>query len=84
VVTITMVPFALTAIAVICLLVDSALDTRAGHQFERIRLNAQTRQAEAPMGRPDVGRPCGENLWWGGDGDYRGENDGRCAVRAAA
>ena len=80
VITVAMIPFALIAIAVICFVVDSALDSRAGRQFARIQLNEGTRDVEALMGRPDVSRPCGGNLWWGGDGDYRGKNDGRCVT----
>jgi|GEM_PF-5667773 len=30
------------------------------------------------MGEPDTTRPCGKNLWWGGDGNYFGHNDGTC------
>lgn len=32
------------------------------------------------MGRPDVVRTCGKNLWWGDDSQYRGLNDGRCVT----
>lgn len=80
VITIAMLPFALIAIAGVCFVVDSALDSRAGHRFARIQPNETVRDVEASMGRPDVSRPCGANLWWGGDGDYRGKNDGRCVT----
>jgi hypothetical protein len=26
-----------------------------------------------------LGEACGQNLWWGYDGDYMGKSDGRCA-----
>jgi hypothetical protein len=80
VVTIAVLPFALVAIAVTFFVVDSALDSRTGKQFARIQMNEAKQDVEAVMGRPDVSRPCGQNLWWGGDGDYRGKNDGRCVT----
>ena len=32
------------------------------------------------LGKPDVTRPCGKNLSWGGDGDYLGRNDRVCVT----
>jgi len=75
---VAMAPFALAVIGAVGLAVDYILDTRAGRQFGRIQLNAKAGDVEALMGRPDVSRPCGQYLWWGGDRDYRGKNDGRC------
>ncbi len=77
---IAMAPFALVVIGAISLIVDHMLDARAGRLFGRIQLNARSRDVESMMGRPDVSRPCGQSLWWGGDGDYRGKNDGRCVT----
>jgi hypothetical protein len=78
VMSIAMVPFALIAVAAICFFVDSALDARAGHQFERVQMNAKAQDVEAMMGRPDITRPCGKYIWWGSE--YRGEIDGRCVT----
>lgn len=78
--TIATIPVVLMALAALWFAVDSARDARAGHQFDRLRLDQGRPQVEALMGTPDVSRPCGESLWWGGDGDYRGRNDGRCVT----
>ena len=80
IVTIAMIAIALIAIAAACFFVDQALDARARRQFEAVQMNAKAQDVEAAMGRPDRSRPCGENPWWGGDGDYRGKNDGRCVT----
>ncbi|BBL71565.1 hypothetical protein [Methylogaea oryzae] len=56
------------------------LDSRAGKEFAEVKMGASTQDVIALLGKPDVVRPCGENLWWGGDGDYRGKNDGRCVT----
>lgn len=56
------------------------LDNRAGKAFAEVKMGASTQDVVALLGKPDVVRPCGENLWWGGDGDYRGKNDGRCVT----
>lgn len=48
--------------------------------FESIAENAPRAAVIASLGVPDVVRPCGGNLWWGGDGQYRGANDGRCVT----
>jgi hypothetical protein len=32
------------------------------------------------MGKPDQIYPCGDSIWWGGDGAYLGKNDGRCVT----
>jgi hypothetical protein len=56
------------------------LDARAGRAFERIQPDDSEAAVVALLGEPDVERPCGDNLWWGGDYDYRGRNDGRCVT----
>jgi len=78
VVSIAMAPFALIAIAAVCFFVDSALDAKAGRQFDRVQMNAKSQDVEAMMGTPDVTRPGGKYIWWGNE--YRGENDGRCVT----
>lgn len=72
-------------IAVLCVavaLVDAYSDRRAGAAFARVEMGAPESTVVALLGEPDLERPCGENLWWGGDGDYRGRNDGRCVTEA--
>lgn len=46
--------------------------------FNGIPENATRSSVVAVMGKPDAVRVCGENLWWGGDSQSRGRNDGRC------
>lgn len=48
--------------------------------FEAIAENSPRSSVVASLGTPDVVRPCGDNLWWGGDGQDRGANDGRCVT----
>ena len=63
--------------AIGAIVTNLVLDGRAGRAFARVQMNASTRDVEALLGKPDVVRPCSNNLWWGGDDDYRGPNDGR-------
>ncbi len=73
-------PFILLGVAIVALCVNSLLDRRAGEAFKRIAQGASETEVRALLGQPDIERPCGNNLWWGGGGDYRGKNDGRCAT----
>jgi len=56
------------------------LDARTGHAFAKIERGATRQAVISQLGKPDVTRPCGKNLWWGGDGDYLGCNDGGCVT----
>jgi hypothetical protein len=73
-------PLALPVAAVAAFLVNAHFDARAGEAFDRIRMGTPESDVVALLGRPDVERPCGRDLWWGGDYDYRGRNDGRCVT----
>jgi hypothetical protein len=79
---VTLAPFAVALIAVAALIVNDQLDKRTGRSFQRIQLGATEMAVVALMGKPDTVRPCGDNLWWGGDADYLGKNDGRCVTEA--
>lgn len=46
--------------------------------FYAVAENAPRAAVVAALGYPDVVRACGKTLWWGGDSQYRGPNDGRC------
>jgi hypothetical protein len=46
--------------------------------FESIAENVPRATVIALLGVPDAVRPCGGNLWWGTDDQYRGANEGRC------
>jgi hypothetical protein len=71
-------PIVIVFAGVIAVFVSSFLDSRAGKAFEKIQMNAPESTVISLMGTPDNEKACGENLWWGGDYDYRGKNDGRC------
>ena len=60
--------------------INSILDARTGHAFAKIERGATRQAVISQLGKPDVTRPCGKNLWWGGDGDYLGRNDGVCVT----
>ncbi len=49
-----------------------------GRAFYAIQPNATRAEVVAALGKPDVIRVCGNNLWWGDGSQYRGPNDGRC------
>lgn len=59
-------------------LVNSFLDSRAGNAFEKVQMGMSRPQVVVLLGESSVTGECGENLWWGNDGSYRGKNDGRC------
>lgn len=73
-------PVVIPVALVIAFFINQSFDNRAGDAFQRIKMNAPESSVIALLGKPDVERPCGDNLWWGGDGDYRGKNDGRCVT----
>ena len=58
--------------------VDAIFDARAGRMFANIDKGATRQSVLSQMGKPDTTRPCGKNLWWGGDANYLGYNDGAC------
>jgi hypothetical protein len=60
--------------------INSILDARTGHAFAKIERGATRQAVISQLGKPDVTRPCGKNLWWGGDGDCLGRNDGVCVT----
>jgi hypothetical protein len=73
-------PLMLLMVLAAAFLVNSYLDSRAGQAFQKIEMGASETEVIKLLGRPDVERKCGENLWWGGDYDFRGKNDGRCVT----
>ena len=73
-------PVVLVGLCGVGFLVNWFFDSRAGDAFQRIEMGAPEAAVVALLGKPDMERPCGENLWWGGDYDYRGKNDGRCVT----
>jgi hypothetical protein len=69
-------------VVAVCLVVALAWHWREASRRHRAFLEIQEGASEASIlatfGQPqEVGR-CGESLWWGHDGAYRGKNDGRC------
>ena len=76
--TFLIMPIALLAIVLAAFGINAFLDHRAGNAFVRIRMGATESEVVSLIGKSDTERPCGDNLWWGGDGDFRGRNDGRC------
>ena len=58
--------------------VNSIFDARTGHAFAKIERGATRQAVVSQLGKPDITRPCGNNLWWGGDANYLGRNDGVC------
>jgi hypothetical protein len=74
------VPLIFVALGVSAFVVNSLLDERAGRAFAKIEMGSSRQAVIALLGEPDRVRACGNNLWWGGDGDYRGKNDGRCVT----
>lgn len=75
-------PLALAVIAVIAFGVSSATAARTEAIFCRIEMGAPRKSVVRALGVADRERACGDNLWWGDDTQYRGKNDGRCAVEA--
>ncbi len=73
-----LLPVVLVIAGAVAFYVNSYFDNDAGQAFSKIEMNAPESTVISLMGTPDNEKPCGENLWWGGDYDYRGKNDGRC------
>jgi hypothetical protein len=73
-------PIWLIALYVAALVVDGRQSHREADAFHGIEMGASEAAVVRTMGKPDVERPCGDNLWWGGDHEYRGRNDGRCVA----
>jgi hypothetical protein len=76
------IPGALVVVVIVGFAINAFFDARAGRAFEKIEMGASAQTVIAALGTPSTVRPCGKYLWWGGDGDYRGENDGRCVTEA--
>jgi len=72
--------FTAVALGGLAVLVNMIRASRRSVAFERIEMGAPESAVVGLLGTPDVERACGENLWWGGDADYRGKNDGRCVA----
>ena len=75
-------PFALGAIACILWGIEVARSAWQESAFESITQGATRQEVVAALGKPSRERPCGENLWWGGDSRYLGKNTGQCSVEA--
>jgi hypothetical protein len=69
---------AVVIFAVGAFIVDYIFDARAGRMFAKIDKGVSRQSVLSQMGKPDTTRPCGKNMWWGGDGNYLGYNDGTC------
>jgi hypothetical protein len=57
---------------------DFVLDARDRRAFDKITRSDTEASIRNIFGKPDTIEPCGQNLWWGYDGNYMGKNDGRC------
>lgn len=75
-----LVALVIIVVPIIGFLINSILDRRAGRAFEQVQMGMPRQQVVVLLGEPSVARDCGENLWWGDDGNYRGKNDGRCVT----
>jgi hypothetical protein len=73
-------PLALIAAAIAAYSVSAARATMLEDKFNAIPENASRETVVQALGKPDVIRKCGPNLWWGDDTKYRGANDGRCVT----
>ena len=77
-----LVPLAIVAVGLLLVAVLWLFDKREDYAFQRIAMHAPESIVIALMGAPDTTEPCGEELWWGGDADSRGMNDGRCVQQS--
>lgn len=68
------------AVALAAFHVYSGVVERETRHFEAIQEGSSRPSVIAALGHPSRVRPCGEHLWWGHDGNYRGKNDGRCVM----
>ena len=78
VVIIVAAPVLTIAVLASVILIMAHSDNRDGNLFAHIQLGDTEHSVVERMGPPDRTEKCGKWLYWGGDGDYRGENDGRC------
>lgn len=53
-------------------------ENRRHQAFLDIQEGASEASIIATFGQPQDVAQCGDALWWGHDGAYRGKNDGRC------
>jgi hypothetical protein len=70
----------LCALIAVAVILDVVRDSTDGRAFRQIRKGDTVAVVESRLGKPDSTEPCGRNLWWGGDGEYLGKNDGRCVT----
>jgi len=70
-------PFAMVGVCV-AITADIVLDARDGRAFDKITRTDTEQTIKAAFGEPDIVQPCGENLWWGYDGNYIDRNNGIC------
>jgi hypothetical protein len=75
-------PAAIVAAGLLIVAVLWLFDKREEYAFQKIAMHAPQSIVIALMGAPDEVKACGDGLWWGGDNDYRGKNDGRCVQEA--
>jgi hypothetical protein len=73
-------PVIIIALCLVAFGINSFLDHRAGRAFAKVKMGSSKLSVVELLGQPDRVRACGPNLWWGGDDDYRGKNDGRCVT----
>ncbi len=71
-------PVIIVFAGIVAFCINAYFDNQAGQDFLKIEMNAPEIAVISLMGNPDNEKACGKNLWWGGDYDYRGKNDGRC------
>ncbi|MDQ0073360.1 hypothetical protein J2W34_005168 [Variovorax boronicumulans] len=75
-------PLAMAGICAAVVVLNAFLDRQSGRGFDEIAMGATEQSVVSVLGTPSKVRPCGEFLYWGGDADYRGRNDGRCVSEA--
>jgi hypothetical protein len=75
-------PLAMAVMGAALFALNAFLDGRRGRGFDEIEMGATRQSVVLALGMPTQVRPCGAHLWWGGDADYKGRNDGRCVSEA--
>ena len=73
-------PLVVSAAGVVWVAGSMASAQLQANEFDAVPHNATRDEVVAALGRPDLVRACGENLWWGGDTQYRGPNNGVCVT----
>lgn len=73
-------PFVVGATVVSCWIASATAASRKADAFYAIAENTPRATVMTALGRPDVVRDCEKHLFWGGDSQYRGPNDGRCVT----